>query len=198
MILSSRIGRNDTRDLERLGASVDSDLLKMVSAAQFVALKHIRRHSSGATVGKRSERFGRTARGNLARSWLAEPARRDQGGIKGPLYSNHPGSRILEEGGTITPTRAGALAIPIHPLADRKTPGDFTRGSGIGETSLVKTARGAFIVLHEAASSAFLFILKSSVTIPPYRYLTNAIRDAGPEIDTITNNGIRLSIGGRS
>lgn len=200
MILSAGIPRNDVRDLKNLGARVDDVLLRMVSAAQFITQKHIRFHSTGKSVGRLSARFGRTARGNLARSWQAEPATIVKGAVHGRLYSNHPGARILEGGDTIRPKKAGALAIPIHPLADRKTPADFTRaskGNPYGGTSLIKTARGVFIILNERRKTTFLFILKKSVTIPPHRYITNAVADATPEIDEVIRKGIQISIGGR-
>lgn len=114
----------------------------------------------------------------------------------GSLTANHPAARIQDEGGTVRPTRAKNLAIPLDAAKTAagvprwKSPREvaglkFTMRGGVGFLAKVVTpARkvGAYIKggqmrnakRYIAEKLKFLFVLKSEATVPASHYLTKA------------------------
>jgi phage gpG-like protein len=99
--------------------------------------------------------------------------------VQGAIGSNKPYARIQEFGGTITPKKGKFLAIPLPAALDsnglplrsspRDWPNAFCRRSKAGNL-LIFQKRGTMIIP--------LYVLKSSVTIPPRLGLKKTL-DAG-------------------
>ena len=186
--LSAKIigGIETLASVKALETGLTEATVKQVRLAGIILQKHLRLHSTGKTVGQ--GRGIHTKRGNLGRSWQVEDVKESGGKASAVVASNHPGAKILETGGTIRPTKAKFLTIPVHPMADRRTIRDFPQGA------LVKTKRGLIFILPERRQSVILFALKKSVQIPAFQYITNAIGDAKPEVDRATDGAIDLAI----
>jgi hypothetical protein len=172
--------------LKAIELGVSTERVRMLRKAGVVLQKHLRLHSAGKTVGQ--GRGVHTKRGDLARRWLVEDVRGLGEYASTRVTNNHPGAAILEFGDTIRPKRARFLTVPIHPFADRKTAGDFPNAV------LIKARSGLFLILPTATRSTILFKLVKSVRIPAYRYITNAINDARPEVAQVTDDSVTLAV----
>ncbi len=83
----------------------------------------------------------------------------------------HQGVRLQYHGGTVRPTRAKALTIPISPLAHGKRVGDFSKGS----IFMLPIKRGQSIGIlarkfgrGKSARIEPLYVLRRSATIRPH------------------------------
>lgn len=187
-MLSARIlgAVEATVSMKALELGVKEETVAGVRKAAFITQKHLRLHSSGKTVGQ--GRGIHTKRGNLARSWqVGDIEKGSDGHASAVVGSNHPGAKILETGGPIN-AKKKFLTIPVHPMADRRTIRDFPTGV------FVQTRRGLIFILPEAKQSTVLFVLRRSVQIPAFGYVSAAVTDAKPEVFKATDGAIDLAI----
>lgn len=99
-------------------------------------------------------------------------------------------SRIHEEGGTIKPVKAGALTIPLTPEAHIRKARDFDdlfiwKNPDTGK---------AFLAQGDDAKLTLHYLLMKSVTIPPRRYLTKAMKAAKADVLQLVGKGVSVVI----
>lgn len=134
--------------------------------------------------------------GGILRASFSSRVFNVEGGVRGIVGSPVKYAAIHERGGTITPKRAKALTIPIAPEAKRRKARDFPdlfiwkHHEGEGGAFLVQpTPGGGFKII---------FQLRSSVFIPPRRYITKAMKITGPKVVALVGNKIGQTVeGGR-
>ncbi len=117
-------------------------------------------------------------------------------GVRGIVGSPVKYAAIHEHGGTIRPKRAKALTVPIAPEAKRRSARDFPdlfiwkHHEGEGGAFLAQPIPGGGFKL--------MYQLRSSVFIPPRRYISKAMRVTGPKVLALVGNKIGQVIqGGR-
>lgn len=93
----------------------------------------------------------------------------------GIISSTHPAAKILETGGVIRPRSKKFLTIPLSSASQY--------GFSIEDQRRLLSSGNLFrignkLYVNIAGAKIPLFILKSSVRIPPYHYITRAIRRA--------------------
>ncbi len=101
---------------------------------------------------------------------------------------------ILNRGGTITPTKARALAVPVSEEAKQHSSprdmADLTMISRPGKPGLLVRllAKDAGFELH--------WVLVASVTIPAFRWLTQGARDATGDMSGTFSDVLGAHLGG--
>lgn len=103
---------------------------------------------------------------------------------------------ILERGGTITPKRAKALAVPVSEEAKQysspRDMADLTMISRPGKPGLlVRTAKGGDVTGFEVH-----WVLVGSVTIPAFHWLSQGARDAKDDMSAAFGDVISEHLGG--
>lgn len=96
--------------------------------------------------------------------------------IRNVISSRHPAAGILQTGGKIRPKNASRLTVPLSDASKF--------GISLHEAQLLKESgklflRNGKLYLKIGGRSIPLFVLKTVVKIPRYRYITKALRKAG-------------------
>lgn len=137
--------------------------------------------------------FAKKRTGRLENSFTVEVKRGGSGGgAMAIVTSNVPYARIHETGGTITPKRAQALAIPLNARA---------RAAGTRGVPGMFAAKGVLATRGAGGKLVPQFALKRSVTIPARGYLTKAAKAAseviGKRVADQIRQQIKKAVGGR-
>lgn len=133
--------------------------------------------------------------GELRDSWKIERGER-----KSSVYSSVPYAAILETGGTITPKRAKALAVPVSPEAKKRAARMGARAAiaSFGNTRTVKTKRGNLLIVRDVrgkrARGEVLFFLAGKVRIAARPYVDRSIESAWPAMETVFVETVMRSI----
>jgi hypothetical protein len=168
----------DTIDPEKLQkASVAKIVLGMNRAADILG-GTLRRFSAAGPIHART--------GTLAREWTLERVAGEP--LAWKFVNRNPQAHILEEGGTIRPRTAKALAIPLSggpALTERgvaRYPGPRGAEAAGHKLFVFKAAGKAFLaesVGHgKAAKLDLWYVLKGSVQIPAFHYASKAIESS--------------------
>ncbi len=135
-------------------------------------VKHIIRNVSGGILQTRSAHLrrnitGKTFRDKLIYSIIGTGIF----GKKGVKYAS-----ILEKGGTIRPKKAKALTIPL--------PGVKGKASNFPDSFIIKSKAGNALIVQKKGKSGLkpLFVLKKSVKIPAFHWLSDSIKDMKPDL----------------
>ena len=135
-------------------------------------VKHIIRNISGGILKTRSAQLrrsitGRTFRDKLIYSIIGSGIF----GKKGVKYA-----RILEKGGIIRPKTKKALTIPL--------PGVKGRAANYPDSFIIKSKAGNTLIVQKKGAKGIkpLFVLKKSVKIPAFHWLSDSIKDMKPDL----------------
>lgn len=101
-------------------------------------------------------------------------------------------AKILETGGTITPRNGQYLAIPLGAL---KTKSGVSRGSSPRDfnNTFVKSSRSGNLIIFEKLSNKSirpLFLLKRSVRIPAFKYVSSSIQETKSKLSEVMNSAL--------
>lgn len=123
--------------------------------------------------------------GNLARSFYGTGVEPEEGGYAARIGSRAVYARIQEEGGTVRPVKAGALAIPIAAnLTPRgvprfPSPADLKEAYGANNVFLLKRQGQTPLLMAKTGktdkSAKPFFALKKSVDVPASHYITQTL-----------------------
>ncbi len=115
--------------------------------------------------------------GNLARSFKLQNRKfiKTSEGLLGraTITSNHPGSRILETGGTVFPKTKKKLAVPLSSASAFGFSWE-TQMNLLSSNDLFRI--GNILYVKIAGAKIPLFVLKPFVRIPAYKYITKTLR----------------------
>lgn len=139
-----------------------------VTALALVSDMKVRMRSATGTVGIRS--------GNL-RNQLTQ--RTDLVGmvIKTDIGDSVKYARIQEYGGTITPTRAQYLAIPVGPALTAAGVSKYASPREVPGLFVIRSKGGTLLLVRKDGQQLVTyFVLKKSVTLKPKLGLRDAIR----------------------
>ena len=143
--------------------------------------------------------FAEKRTGRLENSFSVQVKRGGSGGgAIAVVTSNVPYARIHETGGTITPKRASALAIPLTGAA--RVSGGPRNMAGL---FVAKGKRSGAVLALRGGGGGIVpqFALRRSVTLPARHYLTKAAKAAtdmiGKRVADQVRQQIRKAVGGR-
>lgn len=93
-------------------------------------------------------------------------------GSRGVVYS-----RILEKGGVIRPKRKQWLTVPL--------PGVKGRASNYPDAFVIKSKKGNLLIVQKKGRTGLvpLFVLKKSVKIPDFRWLSRSMKEKRGTLD---------------
>ena len=167
-------------------------LLKAMDRAKLTALLQAAEFAAGSI---RAEIFGgsfRPGTGALARSYTASLLKPKGGKLRSGALSDLVYARIQDEGGTITPKKAKALAIPVssqarglHGVGPREFPGNL---------SLV-WPKGRDRGWLEDEQGKVHYSLRQSVRLPGRGYLNEAKKASEKPIAEIMSATIEKDLG---
>jgi len=137
-------------------------------------------------------RSGVSGSSGLAGSWAATFWGRSEGGLSAGAYSHLPYAKIHDEGDTITPKRAKALAFPLTTDAEDYRPREFP-----GKLFFLKTSKKPNIVgvLAEVTGKPSdpvkaQYALAKWVKIPATHYIKEAREKAAPKVGELIGEDV--------
>lgn len=160
MTIDTTGAKKKTQKLKKAtGPAVRYQLTKFGSLAQ----KHIIRQISGTIFKTQTGKLRRSIRFKLkmfGNQYVLEI------GSYGVVYS-----RILEKGGVIRPKRKQWLTIPL--------PGVKGAARNYPDAFVIKSKKGNLLIVQKKGRSGLvpLFVLKKSVKIPDFRWLSGSVED---------------------
>ena len=165
---------------DAIRAVTGKDLLKAATAGGYVI--------EGAAKINVEKTF-KPSTGNLAGSIRVETV------TSGETYAEvavGPGNlvygRIQELGGTIKPIKGKYLAIPADGTPKGARPRDYN------DLSFIPSAKGGGVLVSNHGKGEVMFILKSSVTLPPRPYLRPAVDENLKKIEQAVSYQINKAI----
>lgn len=158
-----------------LGPALRAELRPTITALQWQLVGTIQASISGDILRNRT--------GQLRGSVVAGPIQESDTSISGAVGSNTIYARIQELGGTISPSSAQSLTIPLDAVLTangvaRYTAREVIADPSVGNFTRVFARNGIIFGATGSGKDAEwtpLFVLKSSVTIPAHNYMARAI-----------------------
>ena len=117
-------------------------------------------------------------------------------GAKGELATNNPYARIQDEGGTVVPTTAQWLAIPVGPAKTAAGVSRFQSPRQVQGLFVLKSKNGNLLLVAPRGKDAITvwYILKKSVKIPASHYLDLAAAETDKVASGIVDAALQEEI----
>lgn len=202
MRLNISMGAAGEDPLKRLGRRIQAATRQAVRNVTYDAQREIELNLTGRVLRVRT--------GALRTGWATAPKFEEtEQGLSMRLRPNVPYARIHEEGGTIRPTNAKFLTIPVGRAAmlrDRTnrtdvTARDFIENPGLlGYDRAFFSKKGAICGVRGSGAGQTVeavFLLRTSVAIPPRRYVSLALENVRAHVPQLVRSAIVSAARGR-
>jgi len=127
-------------------------------------------------------------RGGLGRSFKATMLQSERGSLRSGALSDLVYARIQDKGGTITPRRRKALAVPVSPVAKKMRNHGYSAGDWPRDKLAMvwpKGKRYGLLVEARRRKTIVHYVLKKSVKLPATHYIDKAREQVEPKISEL-------------
>lgn len=181
----------DTAKWRKLAERIGADMLPTLAATVLRGAHTVASIISSVVMERAA---GGTSQ--LARSFIANVGfvQRTKDEVSARTWSPLPYARIQDEGGTILPRTAKALAIPVTPEAKKMWPRDWP-----GDRLFMVVLRGKALLAERLGSGKGAklkvhYVLKPSVTLDGKGYMAEANKRARPAVDQMMRDAMQSMV----
>lgn len=122
----------------------------------------------------------------------------DHGGTLIRVLVDAPQARLLDQGGTVVPTRAKALAIPIGPALRADGSPRYRSPRQVPRDLVVAKPKGKSAILLDPKTGAVWYILVPRISVRGRRYLEPALAQLTAEAVPLIERQVAALIEGRA